>query len=143
MGSLFLLSSTRLRTLSRNQFLILRSVMKGGELGEDMLEIQVCIGFHVCFARNCESIEVKVATASCLSRIRAPKTRQRALFSKMRMGIWRRALRLSSSTVCFHDFFPRPVVRTYHIQSKFDYEMSLTMFNRPRRAQQQAPRQIS
>jgi len=116
-GSLFLLSSARLRTLSRNQFLILRSVMKGGELGEDMLEIHVCIGFRVCFARNCESIEVKVATASCLSRTRAPKTRQRALFSKIRMGLWASGdvhfaypLRLFLFMISFHVRWPGRII---------------------------------
>ena len=75
MGSFVLLSSTRLRTLSRNQFLILRSVMKGGELGEDMLEVRFALDFRVCFAQYSESSDEALG-ASQVSRIHTPKTRQ-------------------------------------------------------------------
>ena len=56
------------------QFLKLRSVMKGGELGEDMLEVRFALDFHVCFAQYSESSDEALG-ASQVSRIHTPKTR--------------------------------------------------------------------
>ena len=56
------------------QFLKLRSVMKGGELGEDMLEVRFALDFRVYFAQYSESTDEGVGTSQ-VSRIHTPKTR--------------------------------------------------------------------
>ena len=49
--------------------------MKGGELGEDMLEVRFALYFRVCFAQYSESTDEGVGTSQ-VSRIHTPKKRQ-------------------------------------------------------------------
>ena len=56
------------------QFLKSLSVMKGGELGEDMLEVRFALEFRVFFTKYSESTDEGVGTSQ-VSRIHTPKTR--------------------------------------------------------------------
>ena len=56
------------------QFLKSLSVMKGGELGEDMPEVRFALDFRVYFAQYSESTDEGVGTSQ-VSRIHTPKTR--------------------------------------------------------------------